>query len=139
MKTIEIPSLHKLNHAAREFVQITRGQRKFAFYGAMGSGKTTFIKAICRQLGATDVVTSPTFALINEYRTGNGESLFHFDLYRINTVEELYDLGYEEYFFSDSIIFIEWPENAEALLPDAITKVYMKESGTSGRHVDIAI
>ncbi|HJZ39012.1 MAG TPA: tRNA (adenosine(37)-N6)-threonylcarbamoyltransferase complex ATPase subunit type 1 TsaE [Bacteroidales bacterium] len=138
MKTIEIRSLHQLNHAAHEFVQITRGHRKFAFYGAMGSGKTTFIKAICRQLGATDVVTSPTFALINEYRTGNGENLFHFDLYRINAVEELYDLGYEEYFFSDSIIFIEWPEKAEALLPDGIIKVYMEESGTSGRLVHIA-
>jgi len=87
---------------------------------------------------ATDVVTSPTFALINEYRTGNGENLFHFDLYRINAVEELYDLGYEEYFFSDSIIFIEWPEKAEALLPDGIIKVYMEESGTSGRLVHIA-
>jgi tRNA threonylcarbamoyladenosine biosynthesis protein TsaE len=139
MKTIEIKSLHHLPLAAHEFVAITKGCRKFAFYGLMGSGKTTFIKAICQQLGALDVVTSPTFALVNEYHTITGEILYHFDLYRINTIEELYDLGYEEYFYGDSYIFIEWPEKAELLLPDSIVKVVIEESGITKRKVHVAI
>jgi tRNA threonylcarbamoyladenosine biosynthesis protein TsaE len=105
----------------------------------MGSGKTTFIKAICRYLGASDVVTSPSFALINEYRTNNGEILYHFDLYRIETIEELYDLGYEEYFFSDSYTFIEWPEKAESLLPNSTVKVYIEETSNTTRLVHITL
>jgi tRNA threonylcarbamoyladenosine biosynthesis protein TsaE len=102
METLIIKSLHDLIPAAKDFVTITEGFRRFAFYGAMGSGKTTMIKAICKQLGALDTVTSPSFSLVNEYRTAGGLSLYHFDLYRITFIEELYDMGYEEYFFGDS-------------------------------------
>jgi tRNA threonylcarbamoyladenosine biosynthesis protein TsaE len=135
MKAIDILSLHELNNAARLFVNLTREHKKFAFYGAMGSGKTTLIKAICKQLGAVDGVTSPTFALINEYSTATGSSLYHFDLYRINSMEELFDLGYEEYFFGDSYIFVEWAEKAESLLTDMFVKVYLEETGINARKI----
>jgi len=139
MKKIEINSLKGIQSAAQSFVSITRGYRKFAFYGPMGSGKTTLIKAICRELGATDVVTSPTFALVNEYKAGNGEILYHFDLYRINTIDELFDLGYEEYFYSNHYVFIEWAEKAEALLPDSYIKITLEEINPSKRnmHIDL--
>jgi tRNA threonylcarbamoyladenosine biosynthesis protein TsaE len=127
MKTLEINSLKELQQAARSFIELTRGKRKFAFYGPMGSGKTTLIKAICKELGASSLVTSPTFSLVNEYTLGNGEVLYHFDLYRINNIEELYDLGYEEYFYGDNYVFIEWAEKAESLLPDPVTRVIMQE------------
>ena len=139
MKTIAISNLHELNRAATDFVEITKGYNKFAFYGSMGSGKTTFIKAVCRKLGATDAVTSPTFALVNEYRTSEGEVIYHFDLYRINTIDELYDLGYEEYFFGDAGVFIEWAEKAESLLPGDCIKVTMEETSETSRLVHIAL
>jgi len=139
MKTIDISNLHELGRAATDFIEITRGYNKFAFYGSMGSGKTTFIKAICKKLGATDVVTSPTFALVNEYRTKDGEVIYHFDLYRINGIDELYDLGYEEYFFGDSGVFIEWAEKAESLLPGDCVKVTMEETSAASRLVHIAL
>lgn len=135
--TIEIPSLIELDTAARKFTEVTKGRRKFAFYGSMGSGKTTLIKAICKQLGATGLVTSPTFSLVNEYPLSNGEVIYHFDLYRINTIGELFDLGYEEYFYSDSYIFIEWAENAESLLPDPITRVTVQELNDDKRLITI--
>ena len=97
--------------------------RVFAFYGKMGAGKTTFIQSICNSLGSDDNVTSPTFALINEYNTADLSSIFHFDFYRIENMEEAYDLGYEDYFYSSSYCFIEWPEMIEPLLPENIVKV----------------
>jgi tRNA threonylcarbamoyladenosine biosynthesis protein TsaE len=139
MKTIEIESLKQLHSAAREFTRLTSGTRKFAFYGPMGSGKTTFIKAICKELGATGLVTSPTFSLVNEYPAQSGEIIYHFDLYRINNVGELYDLGYEEYFYSDKYVFIEWAEKAESLLPDPVTRVHMTEINAGSRRVTIDI
>jgi tRNA threonylcarbamoyladenosine biosynthesis protein TsaE len=139
MKVIQINSLKELDGAAQSFVSITKGYRKFAFYGPMGSGKTTFIKAICKELGATDVVTSPTFALVNEYRTANGKILYHFDLYRINSIDELYDLGYEEYFFGNHYVFIEWPEKAETLLPDSIIRITLEEISPDKRIIRIAL
>ena len=138
METLVINTLHDLVPAAKIFVTITAGIRRFAFYGAMGSGKTTMIKAICKQLGAVDTVTSPSFSLVNEYRTAGGLSLYHFDLYRINSVEELFDMGYEEYFFSDSYLFIEWAEKAESLIPDSCIRVYMEETGPKARLVKIS-
>jgi tRNA threonylcarbamoyladenosine biosynthesis protein TsaE len=138
METLLIRSLHDLIPAARNFVTITKGYRRFAFYGAMGSGKTTLIKAICKQLGALDTVTSPSFSLVNEYRTTSGLSLYHFDLYRIHSVEELFDMGYEEYFFGDSYLFIEWAEKAESLIPDTCMRVYMEETGPTSRLVKIS-
>jgi tRNA threonylcarbamoyladenosine biosynthesis protein TsaE len=138
METILIKSLHDLVPAARAFVKATEGFKRFAFYGAMGSGKTTLIKAICKQLGALDLVTSPSFSLVNEYRTAEGASLYHFDLYRINSVEELFDMGYEEYFFGDSYLFIEWAEKAELLIPDTCLRVNMAEIGSAVRMVTIS-
>jgi tRNA threonylcarbamoyladenosine biosynthesis protein TsaE len=139
MKTIDIASLDDLDRAAARFLEITADHKKFAFHGAMGSGKTTLIKTVCKLLGATDSVTSPTFYLVNEYLTTSGDTLFHFDLYRINTMEELFDLGYEEYFFGDSYIFIEWAEKAESLLPDVFVQVYLDETGPGSRQVRIGL
>lgn len=137
MKSIEIASLDDLDRAAGQFLEITEPRKKFAFHGAMGSGKTTFIKVVCKLLGAADSVTSPTFSLVNEYITVSGESLYHFDLYRINTMEELFDLGYEEYFFGDSYVFVEWAEKAESLLPDLFVQVYLDETGPGSRQARI--
>ncbi len=139
MKVIEITGLIHIDEAARKFLEETRPAKKFAFHGPMGSGKTTFIKELCRQLGATDVVTSPTFALVNEYSTDSGETLYHFDLYRINTIEELFDLGYEDYFFSDSYIFIEWAEIAEMLMPDIFMQVFVEETGSGSRLIRLGV
>jgi tRNA threonylcarbamoyladenosine biosynthesis protein TsaE len=133
MITIEINSIKELTGAARKFIEATKGHRKFAFYGPMGSGKTTLIKQICHELGASSLVTSPTFSLVNEYNMPNGEVIYHFDLYRINQIEELFDLGYEEYFYGDNYIFIEWAEKAENLLPDQITRVTLEETNPKKR------
>ncbi len=119
---IEIPDIKGLNAAARQFLDATQGKRHFAFYGAMGAGKTTFIKAICEQLGTTDIVSSPTFAIINEYNATNGR-IFHFDFYRIKNLDEAYNLGYEDYFFGDDYCFVEWPEKIEDILPEHFTTV----------------
>lgn len=97
--------------------------RIFAFYGGMGAGKTTFIKIICKQLGVTDVVTSPTFSIVNVYESMNKGSLYHFDFYRMKIPEEIYDIGYEEYLFSGNYCFLEWPEKVENLLPRDVIKV----------------
>ena len=97
--------------------------RVFAFYGKMGAGKTTFIKVLCQYLGAVDIVQSPSFAIINEYKARTGESIFHFDFYRIRKIEEAFDIGYEDYFYSGSYCFIEWPELIEELLPEGTVKV----------------
>jgi tRNA threonylcarbamoyladenosine biosynthesis protein TsaE len=139
MKTIEIASLDDLDRAATQFLKITADHKKFAFHGAMGSGKTTLIKTVCKLLGARDSVTSPTFSLVNEYVTNGGDTLYHFDLYRINTMEELFDLGYEEYFFGDSYIFVEWAEKAESLLPDVFVQVYLDEISPGSRQVMIGL
>ena len=115
-------TLQNIEAAALEFIRLTVNSKVFAFYGALGAGKTTFIKAVCRELGVTDTVTSPSFALVYEYRAA-GELIYHFDLYRINDPSELYDIGYEDYFYSGSKCFIEWPEKAGSLLPDDCLKV----------------
>lgn len=139
MQTFKISSPDQIAEAAKTFLSIVQGFRTFAFYGPMGSGKTTLIKAICGELGATDVVTSPTFALVNEYHTCQGEILYHLDLYRINSVSELYDFGYEEYFYDNHYIFIEWADKAEALLPDDTVKVTLTETGVNSRLVQITL
>lgn len=94
-----------------------------AMYGEMGSGKTTLIKAICQKLGVMDVISSPTFSLVNEYVMANGNKIFHFDFYRCNNISEAFDLGYEEYFYSGELCFIEWPEKIESLLPSIHTRI----------------
>ena len=125
---IKIQSLEHIHEAAREFIAAMGDNTVFALYGKMGAGKTTFIKALCQELGVEDVVTSPTFAVINEYRSDiAGELIYHFDFYRIKKLEELYDMGYEDYFYSGALCFIEWPELVEELLPGNTIKVTIEE------------
>ena len=107
--------------------------RVFAFYGKMGAGKTTFVKAICEELGVCDVITSPTFAIINEYE--GDETIYHFDFYRIKKLEEVYDMGYEDYFYSGALCFIEWPELIEEILPDDAVRVNITEQQDGSRLV----
>jgi tRNA threonylcarbamoyladenosine biosynthesis protein TsaE len=114
---ILIKDKHYLSVAARQLLKYSGDRKIFAFYGPMGAGKTTIIKAVCESLGAVDIVTSPTFTLVNEYKTSGGESLFHIDFYRIKKEEEVYDFGIEEYLSGDSYCFMEWPELIEQLLP----------------------
>ena len=109
--------------AAKQLISATSDKKIFAFYGTMGAGKTTIIKAICNYLGAVDIVSSPTFTLVNEYRTSEGESLFHMDFYRIKKQEEVFDFGIEEYLTGDSYCFMEWPELIEELLPPETVRV----------------
>ena len=125
---IKIQSLEHIHEAAREFIAAMGDNTVFALYGKMGAGKTTFIKALCQELGVVDVVTSPTFAVINEYRSDiAGELIYHFDFYRIKKLEEVYDMGYEDYFYSGALCFIEWPELVEELLPGNTIKVTIEE------------
>ena len=125
---IKIQSLEHIHEAAREFSAARGDNTVFALYGKMGAGKTTFIKALCQELGVEDVVTSPTFAVINEYRSDiAGELIYHFDFYRIKKLEEVYDMGYEDYFYSGALCFIEWPELVEELLPGNTIKVTIEE------------
>jgi tRNA threonylcarbamoyladenosine biosynthesis protein TsaE len=132
-----INSLETIAQSAKEFLQATANHRVFAFYGSMGAGKTSFIKAICEVLGVKDVITSPTFAIVNEYALPSDESVYHFDFYRINNMEEAFDLGYEEYFYSGRYCFIEWPEKIEALLPDNCTAVHIEELSDGKRKITI--
>ena len=120
---ITITDKSRLKEAARRFLEETAGNRIFAFYGQMGSGKTTIIKAICREMGVTDTVTSPTFTLVNEYVRPGDVPVFHFDFYRIKKLSEVLDFGIEEYFDSSSPCFMEWPELIEPLLPPETLKL----------------
>ncbi|MCQ2051127.1 MAG: tRNA (adenosine(37)-N6)-threonylcarbamoyltransferase complex ATPase subunit type 1 TsaE [Bacteroidaceae bacterium] len=141
MNQIEINGIENINAAAKQFTEFILGQFKkdgrniFAFYGSMGAGKTTFIKAVCSQLGVEDEVTSPTFAIVNEYTSPVAGSIYHFDFYRVKKMSEAYDMGYEEYFYSDSICFIEWPELIEELLPQETVKVSIEETENGSRVV----
>jgi tRNA threonylcarbamoyladenosine biosynthesis protein TsaE len=121
--TILIKNKRYLHASARELLKKTGENKLLAFYGAMGSGKTTIIKALCEALGAVDIATSPTFTLVNEYKTISGESLYHFDFYRIRKTEEVFDFGIEEYFASNSYCFMEWPELVEDILPAGTVKI----------------
>ena len=125
---IKIQSLDHIHEVARKFIAAMGDNTVFALYGKMGAGKTTFIKALCQELGVEDVVTSPTFAVINEYRSDiAGELIYHFDFYRIKKLDEVYDMGYEDYFYSGALCFIEWPELVEELLPGNTVKVTIEE------------
>ena len=124
---IKIDSIDSIQEAAKEFVAQMGDNKVFAFYGKMGAGKTTFIKAICEELGVEDVVNSPTFAIVNEYTDGKGEPIYHFDFYRIKKESEAYDIGFEEYVYSGHLCFMEWPELIEDLLPGDTVKVSIEE------------
>ena len=135
---INIQSLDRIHDAARQFVQAMGDNTVFAFYGKMGAGKTTFIKAVCEELGVSDVITSPTFAIVNEYRSDKGgELIYHFDFYRIKKLEEVYDMGYEDYFYSGALCFIEWPELVEELLPGQAIKVTIVEEENGARKLTL--
>lgn len=134
---IKIQSLEEISSAARQFVESIGERRIFALYGSMGAGKTTFIKAICEELGVEDVITSPTFAIVNEYTTGTGKPLYHFDFYRIKKLDEFYDMGGEDYFGSGNICFIEWPELIEDVLPEEAVIVNIKEVDDGSRLVTV--
>ena len=133
---IKISNLDSIKEAASAFVQQIGDRKVFAFYGSMGAGKTTFVKAICEELGVEDVITSPTFAIINEYHA-HDDVIYHFDFYRIKKLEEVYDMGYEDYFYSGSLCFIEWPELIEELLPEDAVKVSIKENLDGSRTVTL--
>jgi len=132
--TITCKTKSDLIPAAKKLLSAYPDSRVFAFYGQLGAGKTTFIKVICHLLDAKDIVQSPSFAIINEYITPPGESLYHFDLYRIKKLEEVYDIGYEEYLYSGSYCFIEWPELIEELLPEGVVRVRI--SGEDERTIE---
>ena len=132
---IKIESLQQIHEAARTFIQAMGDNTVFAMYGKMGAGKTTFTKAICECLGVEDVINSPTFAIVNEYRSDSGELIYHFDFYRIKRLEEVYDMGYEDYLYSGALCFIEWPELIEDLLPEDAVRVTIEENEDGTRTV----
>ena len=132
---ISINSLEEIGKAAQEFVAAMGDRKVFAFYGKMGAGKTTFIKAVCEELGVEDVINSPTFAIVNEYVDGEGEPIYHFDFYRIKNIQEVMDIGYEDYVYSGNVCFMEWPELIENLLPDDAVKVTIEEEMDGSRKV----
>lgn len=149
---IKIENIDTIAQSAREFVAAIGENRVLAFYGKMGAGKTTFIKAVCEVLGVDDVITSPTFAIVNEYGispeacTAEGDvkkaiddgsltTVYHFDFYRIKKLEEVYDMGYEDYFYSGQLCFMEWPELIEELLPEDAVIVRIEENADGTRTV----
>ncbi len=138
MHTIHIPDLESLPQAAREFLPFLHKGDIVAFYGAMGAGKTTFVRALCEQLGVTEAVTSPTFALVNEYYSPVMEcDVYHFDFYRIHRIEEVYDMGYEDYFYGNGVCVIEWPELIEELLPPDTLRVRIEEQQDGSRLLSV--
>lgn len=132
-------TIKALEKIARALIEKFPEQRVFAFYGKMGAGKTTFIQAVCKELGSTDNVISPTFALINEYKTNSMHSIFHFDFYRIEDMEEAFDLGYEDYFYSGKYCLIEWPEKIEPLLPNNYVEVKIEALENGNRLISAQI
>lgn len=136
---ITIQSLDDIRTVAKEFIKQIGDNRLFAFYGNMGAGKTTFIKAICEELGIEDVITSPTFAIVNEYElpadSHYGNSVYHFDFYRIKQQEELMDMGFEEYVYSNNLCFMEWPELVEEALPEDVVRIQITANPDGTRTV----
>ncbi len=134
---LTISNIETINDTARQFIEAMKDKGTcFAFYAPMGAGKTTFIKAVCEELGVADVITSPTFAIINEYTAGNGAPIYHFDFYRIKKQEEVYDMGCEEYFYSGHYCFMEWPELIEDALPEDVIKVTITPQSDGSRIIE---
>lgn len=137
MLRIEINNLNQIHEAARTFIDHISNDTIFAFYGNMGAGKTTFIKAVCEELGVEDVINSPTFAIVNEYLAGNGNTIYHFDCYRINKIVEALDMGCQDYFDSGNLCFIEWPENIAEILPEEAVAVHINVQDNDSRIIEI--
>ncbi len=134
VKRIQINDLKEINKAAKDFIEGMGDNTVFAFVGKMGAGKTTFIKAVCEELGVADVINSPTFAIVNEYRSDRtAELIYHFDFYRINDIQEAYNIGTEDYFDSGALCFIEWPDKIEPLLPEDTVCVHIEEQADGSR------
>ncbi len=132
-KQLIVKNLNELPEAATTILKDIGSHKVVAFFGKMGAGKTTLIKAMCQQMGVEDVVSSPTFALVNEYLSGTGEPVFHFDFYRIESIEEVFDIGYEEYIYSGHYCFIEWPEMIVELLPETFVYLSIEENNHGAR------
>ena len=137
MTELRIKSLEDINSVAKQFIELVGERRVFAMYGAMGVGKTTFVKAVCEELGVDDTINSPTFAIVNEYRTPEDKLVYHFDFYRIEDVQEAYDFGYEDYFYSKAICFIEWPERIESILPTDVINLNFTEEEDGSRILQV--
>lgn len=138
MVKIKIDTLSQLPAAAQELLRLFGAEKVVAFEGEMGSGKTTIIKALCDCLGIKDNVSSPTFSIVNEYFTENGETIYHFDFYRLKSLREALDIGVEEYFYSGAYCFIEWPEKIGELLPETALRVFIeKENDASEERIVI--
>lgn len=138
MQRILIKDKKQLPVAAKRILECTSGQKILAFYGSMGAGKTTIIKAVCKALGAEGIVSSPTFTLVNEYKTKDGEVLYHIDFYRIRKIEEVFDFGIEEYFISGSYCFMEWPELIEEILPPETIRIRITIGNKEQRILEIS-
>ena len=130
-----ISSTEQINQVAQQFIAAMGGHKLFAFYGEMGAGKTTFIKALCDELGVIDVVNSPTFAIANDYETALGDHIYHFDFYRLKTPQEALDFGVEDYFYSGRICFMEWPDQIGTLLPTESVRVAITVNADDSRTV----
>ncbi len=137
MTSYEIKSLDTIHKTAREFINQIGDHTVFAFNGIMGAGKTTFIKAICEEMGVKETINSPTFSIVNEYEAADKRIIFHFDCYRINKIQEALDLGAEEYLYSGNLCFIEWSENIAPILPDSIINVDIEEEENGKRKISI--
>ena len=135
---ISINNTNELPQVAEKLLTYANGQKFFIFEGEMAAGKTTFIKSLCETLGVTDVVSSPTFSIVNEYE-GKGGQIYHFDFYRLKNLQEAYDIGYEEYFYSDNYCLVEWPSKVEELLPEEYVKVQISVTGNEQRLFEFSI
>ena len=139
MITLKVNSISSINSAAKQLIKHLNNYNIVAMYGEMGAGKTTLIKAVCNNLDVIDTVTSPTFSLINEYNTEKGQKIYHLDFYRIENIEEIYDFGYEEYFYSNNLCFIEWPEKIKDHLPESTLNVIIKIVSKNKRIVELHV
>ena len=132
---LKINHIDEIRDVARQFLKRVGDHKIMAFYGKMGVGKTTFIKALCEELGVQDVINSPTFAIVNEYMDGEGETIYHFDFYRIKRPEEVFDIGFEEYVYSGKLCLMEWPELIEPVLPEETLKITITENPDTTRTI----